>query len=186
MSTGCFFLVVGPSGAGKDSLMDGARDLLPKDQFIFARRVITRPPGMPGEDYESCTQARFNKRKANGEFLVTWQAHGYEYGLAKELKQKQAEGWHVIANGSRNIISELRSAVDNLTIIHVTAPTDILIQRLAKRGRETDQEIRERMARNQLICADAIPVMEVNNDSTLAEGIVRFVRAIRAITDNHN
>ena len=40
--TGNFFFVVGPSGAGKDSLLSGVQPLLPPGQFIFARRVITR------------------------------------------------------------------------------------------------------------------------------------------------
>lgn len=183
MSQGHFFLVVGPSGAGKDSLMDGARHLLPKDKFIFAKRVITRPPNMPGEDYESCTPASFIERAANGEFVVTWAAHGYQYGLSQTLKQKQAEGWHIIANGSREIIQTLNQAVDNLTVIHVTAPAHVLAQRLAKRGRETNQEINQRMSRNQLANTQGIHVIQINNDTTLDTGISRFVDAIKSVTD---
>jgi len=87
---GCFFLVVGPSGAGKDSLMDGAKQTLLDKGFVFAKRVITKPPGMVGEDYTSCTAEEFKQRSQNLEFLITWQAHGYDYGLERTLLEQQA------------------------------------------------------------------------------------------------
>ncbi len=57
-SYGNFFAVVGPSGAGKDSLIDGARSL-PNTQYVFAKRVVTRVPGQVGEVYDSCSLATF-------------------------------------------------------------------------------------------------------------------------------
>lgn len=177
---GLFFLVVGPSGAGKDSLMDGARARLSDQQFVFAKRIVTRPPGMVGEDYESCEPQRFAARKANGEFLATWQAHGYDYGLSNQLAIDQAHGKHIVANGSRAVVSEIAQTIPNLVVIHVTAPIELLAQRLAKRGRETEVEIRERLNRRITTFADGIVVRTVVNDASLHEGIDRFVEVIEA------
>ena len=104
---GKFFFVVGPSGAGKDSLLSGVQPLLPPGEFIFARRVITRQAVAHTEDHDSCSEADFLLREQKGDFLITWQAHGLMYGLPASLRDAIASGVHVIANGSRNMITEL-------------------------------------------------------------------------------
>ncbi|NQW84910.1 MAG: thymidine phosphorylase, partial [Alcaligenaceae bacterium] len=85
MASGSFFFVVGPSGAGKDSLMDGARQPLAPDQFIFAKRSITRPADSGGEDHQACTEAEFVLLEQQGKFLIAWQAHHLSYGLPSTL-----------------------------------------------------------------------------------------------------
>ena len=175
---GCFFLVVGPSGAGKDSLMDGARAQLPEKEFLFAKRVITRPPGMVGEDYVSCDPSTFTQKKNSGEFLVTWQAHGYQYGLEASLINHQQQGKHVLANGSRAMVNELSHTVDNLVVVLVTAPIDLLAKRLVKRGRETEAEIQKRLTRESVPLPDHVEVLTVSNDTSLESGIERFIQAI--------
>ena len=60
MQTGVLVLVVGPSGAGKDTLMDAARAGLAADpRYRFARRLITRPAMAGAEDHDSCDEAGF-------------------------------------------------------------------------------------------------------------------------------
>lgn len=178
---GYFFLVVGPSGAGKDSLMDGAKKQLPPEQFVFAKRAVTRPPGMVGEDYESCDPVTFGQRKQKGEFLATWQAHGYEYGLPRTLATEQAHGKHIVANGSRATVTDLSKSIANLVVIHVTAPIDVLAKRLAARGRETEAQIRERLERQGTEFPKDLRVVTVNNDESLEQGINRFIDAIKTV-----
>lgn len=174
-----FFAVVGPSGSGKDSLMDGARAQLPKDQFVFAKRVVTRSPGQVGEDYESATPDEFSQRQARGEFLVTWQAHGFDYGLKAELADQQRRGVHVVANCSRAAIARLAQAVDRLVVLEVWAEPAVLAQRLAHRGRETAKEIELRLARAGQPLPANVPVIRVSNNDTLAAGVHAFLAAIR-------
>ena len=74
MGRGTLYLVVGPSGAGKDSLMRGARARLEgagEACFVFARRVVTRPAGDSTEDYEPATGAGFTERADAGGFLLS-------------------------------------------------------------------------------------------------------------------
>lgn len=175
---GCFFFVVGPSGAGKDSLMDGARQRLSKASFLFAKRVITKPPGMIGEEYTSCDPTLFQQRKVHGDFLITWQAHGYEYGLERNLLTQQAKGKHIVANGSRSVVSDIKLVVSNLVVVHVTASFDRLADRLAQRGRETEPEIRRRLARVAIELPHDVEVITIQNDDSLDTGIDRFTDAL--------
>ena len=97
MAAGSFFFVVGPSGAGKDSLLDGVRASLDPARFIFAKRTITRPESSAGEAHTACTVSEFQELRAAGKFLITWQAHGLHYGLPIELLDALSSGRYVIA-----------------------------------------------------------------------------------------
>jgi phosphonate metabolism protein PhnN/1,5-bisphosphokinase (PRPP-forming) len=127
---GIFFFVVGPSGSGKDSLINGARTALESERFVFARRVITRPVGAPGEDHEAATEQEFSAREARGDFLITWKAHDLRYGLPRSLKDELAAGRHIIANGSRAMVAGLAERVSRFVVIEITAPPELLAQRL--------------------------------------------------------
>jgi len=176
--SGCFFFIVGPSGAGKDSLIDGARALLPEGKFIYARRVITRPAGSPGEDHEACTTEQFVARQARDEFLIAWQAHGLYYGLSSQLKQELAAGRHVIANGSRAMIGQLAQQIPSLIVVEVTAPSEVLAKRLVARGRENPEDVAKRLARKTEDFPAHVEVVRVMNDMTLEVGVKRFVASI--------
>ncbi|WP_063771224.1 phosphonate metabolism protein/1,5-bisphosphokinase (PRPP-forming) PhnN [Caballeronia sordidicola] len=180
MSDGIFFFVVGPSGAGKDSLIDGARDVL--SDFVFARRVVTRPHGSPGEDHEALNETEFTRLDCQGEFLITWSAHGLRYGLRRDLLDALSRGRHVIANGSRAMIDVLSTRVPRLVVVEVSAPASVLAGRILARGRETPEEVEKRVTRQVEATAADVEVLKVMNDSTLEQGIERFVAALGRAT----
>ena len=77
-----FFLVVGASGVGKDTLLNGARAALAADdRFVFARRTITRSADAGGEDHLFVPPDAFARTREAGGFLASWSAHGLDYGL---------------------------------------------------------------------------------------------------------
>ena len=88
--TGRLFAVVGPSGAGKDTLMAAAAARVPA--LRLARRVITRPADAGGEDFDGVTEAAFQRRLAAGAFALHWQAHGLHYGIPAAIDQDLAAG----------------------------------------------------------------------------------------------
>ncbi len=179
MRPGILFFVVGPSGAGKDTLLDGARGAMAGDaRFAFARRTITRPADAGGEEHEPVDLAAFEDIERAGGFLVSWRAHGLAYGLPAALRDELARGRHVIANGSRAVIADLAKRVPRLVVVRVTAPVEILARRLAGRGRETEQDIAARLARADLAVDADVEVIDVINDDTPETGIGRFVTAI--------
>ena len=175
---GSFFFVVGPSGAGKDSLLSGVAPLLPPGQFVFARRVITREVVAHTEDHDSCSEADFLAREKSGDFLITWQAHGLMYGLPAALRDAIASGVHVIANGSRNMIARLQGEVPTLKVIEVSAPVDVLRARLSGRSRETLEEIDRRLQRASLAMPEGVPSLRVMNELSLEIGISRLKAAL--------
>lgn len=181
MRQGTFFLVVGPSGAGKDSLIDGARALLePTGRYVFARRVVTRPAGSPGEDHEAATDEAFDAREAKGDFLITWGAHGLRYGLPAELKRLVEAGRNVIANGSRATIAALAARLPRFVVVEVTAPPDVLAARIAGRGRESGEAIEKRLSRTVEPRPEGIRAATICNDQSVEIGIERFVAAVEA------
>ena len=95
-------LVVGPSGAGKDTVLALARVALAGDRrFRFVRRVITRPADAGGEDHEAVSVREFDARA----FALRWQAHGLHYGIPLDVTDDLARGIVVVANVSRGVIA---------------------------------------------------------------------------------
>ena len=89
---GRLVLVVGPSGAGKDTLLSGARALCRDNaEICFARRVVTRPSS-DAEDHDSIDEAAFGDATARGLFAFCWQAHGHHYGIPRGINDGHP-GW---------------------------------------------------------------------------------------------
>jgi thymidine phosphorylase len=177
---GTLFLIVGPSGVGKDSLIDGLRGRLEADRFEFARRVITRPADAGGEAHEACSTDQFLSREAAGEFLITWRAHGLAYGLRTSIRDCLDQGRHVIANGSRSTAAELSQRVEDLVVIEITAPPEVLAERLAGRARETPEQIANRLNRTPPPYPPTVRIIRIVNDSRLDIGWRRLEAGIRS------
>jgi len=172
-------LIVGPSGAGKDTLLDAARDALAGDpRVVFARRCITRPADAGGEAHEALDEAAFEARRAAGGFALWWRAHGLSYGIPVTVEAELAAGRMVIASVSRAVIAEAarRYAV---RVVEITAPPAVLASRLAKRRREDADGIAERLAR-EVALPDGVKIVRVMNDGSVAQGAARLLDAIGA------
>jgi ribose 1,5-bisphosphokinase len=161
---GTLFLVVGPSGAGKDTVMLAARKRLP-DTYVFPRRVITRPASAGGEDYVAETADTFARLEKAHQFALSWQAHHLLYGIPVSIERDLAEGRHVIINVSRTVVDAARAAYANVRVILITASHAVLEARLKARGREVPADIAERLAREEDIRADAVVVNEGSIES---------------------
>ena len=177
---GTLFLVVGPSGAGKDTLLDGARQAIAGDDtYVFARRTITRPEDAGGEAHEAVDVSEFEHRIEAGGFLAHWGAHGLRYGIPASVLKELAKGRHVLANISRGAIEQFTEQYSKLVVLEVTAPRDILAARLAARGRESDGDIQRRLDRKATPFPAGVEVLAVQNDASPKEGIERFLQTLR-------
>lgn len=176
---GLLVLVVGPSGAGKDTLLDAARLALAEDaRFRFVRRTITRPAGAGGEAHQPVTEAEF----AAFDFALSWQAHGLRYGIPADIESDLAARRIVVASVSRTVIAEAARRFP-VRVIEITAPPELLATRLAERGREAASDVAARLARS-IALPPGIPVVTVVNDATIEQGAARLIAAlIRAAED---
>lgn len=175
---GRLFVIVGPSGVGKDTLLAGAAAADPS--IHWARRVITRPTITGGEPFEGVSQTVFDRRLAAGEFTLHWQAHGLKYGVPKAEFAPMQQGKTALVNGSRAALSAAILAFPDLTVIRISAPSSALADRLAQRGRETRDEIRARLERASYELPLDLKVIDLHNNATPAEGVARLLQAVRA------
>jgi ribose 1,5-bisphosphokinase len=172
-------VVVGPSGAGKDTLMAyAARFFDGRDDVIFARRVITRDSTAGGEDHDSVCDAEFEEMQAAGRFAVSWQAHGLCYGIPAETRTAVCNGAVVVANGSRSALGVFAQAYPSLLIINVTARPEVLAARLEARGRESREDILRRLQRSSLEVRGDYTVVTIDNSGDMESAGKAMVQAI--------
>ncbi|OSM97414.1 ribose 1,5-bisphosphokinase [Lonsdalea populi] len=139
--------LIGPSGAGKDSLLDAIRASSPQG-LLVAHRYITRPAGLPGENHVSLTVDEFQLRRRSGLFALYWQAHHYRYAVGIEVDLWLERGMDVVVNGSRAHLKQAKQYYGSqLFPICLAVSPAILRHRLLARGRENADQIEERLRR---------------------------------------
>lgn len=177
---GVFVAVVGPSGAGKDTIIGYARTLFADETRLeFVRRVITRPSDAASEDHDTLADAAFAEAEADGAFAISWEAHGLRYGLPADIDWSVSNGHVAVANVSRAIIPSLRERYANLAIVEITASPDVLAQRLAVRGRESRGEVLARLARSASVTLSGPGVTSIDNSGPREAAGERFAEVLR-------
>ncbi|WP_191991890.1 phosphonate metabolism protein/1,5-bisphosphokinase (PRPP-forming) PhnN [Methylobacterium mesophilicum] len=173
---GCLVLVVGPSGAGKDTLIRLARAALADDpRYVFPRRLVTRPPSAD-EDNAEIDEAAFAAGHAAGRFTLSWRAHGLGYALPAEAGVLAARGHVVVCNVSRRVVAQARAAIPRVSVVEITAPAEILARRLEARGRAEDGDLAARLAREGQVDAD-LSLVNVGAPQTAADRLIAHLRA---------
>ncbi len=180
MVRGTLFYLVGASGSGKDSLLEGCRRQLPKQlRCCVAHRYITRAANVGGENHIHLSEAEFHLREELGLFAMTWYSHGYHYGIGNEIDTWLDSGVNVLVNGSREFLPQAMAAYDELIPVLVDVNPDKLRQRLIKRGRETEDEIECRLARHaQMVAQMPDCTLHVCNDGKLEEGVAALLDVV--------
>ncbi len=147
--TGRLIYLMGPSGSGKDSLLNAARERLAARGFVIARRVITRSAEAVGEEAVGVSPAEFDQLEADGAFALSWRANGLAYGIPRQIDDWLAAGQDVLVNGSRGYLPEARARYPELQAILLQVDEAALRQRLQARGRDSSEQIEARLARSR-------------------------------------
>jgi ribose 1,5-bisphosphokinase len=177
---GRLILVVGPSGAGKDTLLGLARAACADDRnVVFPRRVVTREASS-FEDNEQISPDAFRQARIRGDFAVHWEAHGHGYGLTGAIDDELRSGRTVVANVSRTVIDAVRRSYAKVTVVSITAPPEILKQRLAARARSSDGQIERRLNRAVSDSA-AVPDLTIVNVGGAEDHARELVRIIKGV-----
>jgi len=173
---GRLIYLIGPSGSGKDSLLDAARARLAARGCRIVQRVITRSAEAVGEAAQGVSPEQFAELQAQGAFALSWQANGLSYGIPKQIDTWLAAGDDVLVNGSRAHLPQVRARYPGLLVLLLTVDQTILRQRLLARGRESLPEIDERLARNarfsEHLLADHDPAVHLLDNSGALERTV--------------
>lgn len=179
LGPGRLVLVVGPSGAGKDTLIAYARArLADRADMSFARRRITRPADAT-ENHLAMDEASFARDAAEGRFPLHWRANGLSYALGPEVADEIAEGRIVVANGSRGALDEARARFSRVLVVHVTAPPEVLAARLAARGREEGEAVLKRLAREPALSIPPdLRILNVDAAEAAGERLTAFLRGL--------
>ena len=175
---GRLVLVVGPSGAGKDTLIAGARTACRDDAtIVFPRRVVTRPAST-FEDNDVMSKSAFEQAAVKGAFAFWWSAHGHHYGIPLAIDFDIEMGRTVVCNVSRTVVRAIRWRYVHVVAVLVTAPKDVLAKRLAARDRASDGGIVERLHRADI--ENCRPDVIIDNIDDPQRGVRKLVDAVYA------
>ena len=184
MPSGAIYLAMGPSGAGKDTLLLGARAALSNDPRVhFISRRLTRSADRTTDIEISVTPEEFARAEAASEHAFSWDAHRTRYAIAHAaLDTALAANGRCLLNVSRTIIDDVRAyaAARGVEVycLYITCSDAALRERLLARGRESASAIDERLARSRAIRPYGAHVLTIPNEGSVEEGVNLVVRTL--------
>lgn len=191
MNKGRVFIISGPSGSGKDSLMKKVFEKAPHIKFSISS--ITRPMRVgevEGEKYNFVSRERFEEMIANDELLEHNVFVGNYYGTPKAPVLKSVEEGNDIlievdVNGAYQIFDKIPDAVS----IFIMPPSlKILKNRLTGRGTDSQEVIEKRLfeALREIASAKDYDYIVVNDDlDTAADEFVSIMSVDKFKTDRN-
>jgi len=181
---GVFVPVVGPSGAGKDSIIGYARErLADRPDILFARRVVTRTSDPNAEAHDTLDEATFAEVETGGGFALSWRSHGLCYGIPAKVDDTIEAGGVVIANLSRASVADAQERYSRVTPVLVSISDEAMAVRLAARGREGPDQIAARIARNADYRGFGHQCRVIDNSGALDEAGDAFVRLLMELLE---
>jgi ribose 1,5-bisphosphokinase len=173
---GRLILVVGPSGAGKDTLLGFAKASCAEDgDIVFPRRVVTREASS-SEDNVALAPDEFRQALVRGDFAMHWEAHGHSYGLPRAIDDDIRAGRSVVVNVSRTVIEAARRTYAIVVVIAITAPPEVLAERIRMRARSSDGRFEQRLSRTVDTAAPDITILNVGRPEDHARRLVRAIK----------
>ncbi|HEX5191557.1 MAG TPA: guanylate kinase [Solirubrobacteraceae bacterium] len=175
MATPRVFVITGPSGVGKGTLIRLLQEQLPG--LVLATSATTREP-RPGErdgvDYHFLDADEFERRVENGDFVEHADYSGRRYGtLRSELERGLATGAGVVLEIEVQGARQVREAIPDAVAVFIAPPDEAALrERLTARGTDSERQIERRIqtARDELAAQDEFRHVIVNDDLSRASG----------------
>jgi guanylate kinase len=184
MRRGNLFIVSGPSGAGKGTLVKEMLGRVP-DVWVSVSVTTRRPrPGEEaGREYFFLKDEEFDELLESGGLLEWAEVHGNRYGTPRaEVERRVAQGKQVILEIDPQGAMQVKDLEPDSVLVFVTAPSmEELRRRLEARGSETEEQVRLRLtnAERELLFAEEYGHVVINDD------VARAADELAAIIDSY-
>ena len=180
---GLLFIISGPAGSGKGTIVSRVRELAPFEFSVSATTRNPRPGEINGVHYHFLTKEQFEEKINAGEMLEHAKYSSNYYGTPKAPVEK-------ILNEGKNIILEIevqgalqvKEKMPEAVMIFIMPPNyETLLSRIRGRGTETEEVIQERMKQSHFEIDhfgnyDYVVVNETNGIEKAAEDILSIMR----------
>jgi guanylate kinase len=179
---GKVFVITGPSGVGKGTLIEQLLDRVPDLELSTSATTREPRPGeVDGREYHFLSPEEFRRRIEAGDFLEHAGYSGNHYGtLREEVERRLAEGRSVVLEIEVQGARQVRDAMPEAVLIFIAPPDEaVLRRRLEERGTDAPQAIEQRLrtAEVELAARSEFPHVVVNDEVQKAtselEGLVR-------------
>jgi guanylate kinase len=181
-AVGKVFVITGPSGVGKGTLIERLLERIPDLELSVSATTRTPRAGeVDGRDYYFLTPEEFERRVEAGDFLEHATYSGHRYGtLREEVERRLEEGRSVVLEIEVEGARQVREAMPEAVQIFIAPPDPkALRNRLEARGTDSAEAIERRLrtAEIELEAQGDFPHVVVNDEvqkaSTELEGLVR-------------
>jgi guanylate kinase len=180
------FVITGPSGVGKGTLIRGLLERLPELELsVSATTRAPRPGEENGVDYHFLTPEQFDARVRAGDFVEHARYSGNRYGtLRSELERRLAEGASVVLEIEVQGARQVRGAMPEAVAVFITPPSEgALRARLLSRGTDSPEQVDQRLrtAEGELEAQPEFAHVVVND--RLEQATDELVSIVRAAMD---
>lgn len=177
------FIISGPSGAGEDSIIEGLAESFPLGRAITTTTRLPRPGESEGHPYYFLSLEEFQKKIESGDFAeYAKQYNGNLYGITKqEFDRITRSGKIVLWKIDYQGVETAKRLFPDIIAILITAPLNILEERIRRRDHPSEEFLRERMAYSEewLKHTNIYDYVVENEEGKLDEAIQKVRTIIR-------